>query len=112
MVEPGLDRKGWETEWAALEPLVVDSPVETLPELDRLVRRMMLETGYPLEEGEIERTAEQEIDPEVLASYRAAHAIATSVDRGVAVDPAEVGEAIRLFRELYEHLLGREVDVP
>jgi hypothetical protein len=32
------------------------------------------------------------------------------VDRGVAVDPAEVGEAVRLFRELYEHLLGREVD--
>jgi hypothetical protein len=111
MSEPGLDREGWETEWAALEPLVVDSPEETLPELDRLIRRMMVEVGYPLEEGEIERTAEEGIDPEVLASYRAAHAIATSVDRGVAVDTVGVGEAVRLFRQLYEHLLRREVDV-
>ena len=111
MGEPGLDRAEWEAEWAALEPLVVDSPAETLPELDRLIRRMMLEVGYPLEEGEIERTAEEGIDPEVLASYRVAHDIATRVDRGVAVDPAEVGEAVRLSRELYDHLLSREVDV-
>jgi hypothetical protein len=111
MSEPGLDREEWETEWAALEPLVVDSPGETLPELDRLIRRMMLEAGYPLEEGEIERAAETGIDPEVLASYRVAHDIATRVDRGVAVDPTEVGEAVRLSRELYEHLLAREVDV-
>lgn len=111
MPEPGLDREEWETEWAALGPLVVDSPQEALPELDRLIRRMMVEVGYPLEEGEIERTAEEGIDPEVLASYRVAHDVATRVDRGVGVDPAEVGEAVRLFRELYEHLLAREVDV-
>jgi hypothetical protein len=110
MVEPGLDREEWETEWAALEPLVVDSPGETLPELDRLIRRIMVEIGYPLEEGEIERTAEEGIDPEVLSSYRAAHDIATRVDRGVDVDPSEVGEAVRLFRELYEHLLVRDAD--
>jgi hypothetical protein len=107
---PGLDRDEWETEWAALEPLVVDSPDETLPELDRLVRRMMVEAGHPLEEGEIERTAEDGIDPEVSASYRVAHDIATRLDRGVGVDPADVGEAVRLFRELYEHLLAREAD--
>lgn len=108
MQEPGLDRAEWETEWAALEPLVIDSPAEALPELDRLVRRMLVERGYPLEEGEAERTAEEGIDPEVLAGYRAGHDIATRVDRGDDVDPAEIGQAVGLFRELYEHLLARE----
>jgi hypothetical protein len=106
--DPGLNTQEWETEWAALEPLVVDSPAEVLPELDRLVRRILVERGYPLEDGEVERTAEQGIDPEVLAGYRAGHEIAAQVDRGEDVDPAEVGQAIGLFRELYEHLLTRD----
>ena len=108
MRDPGLNTQEWATEWAALEPLVVDSPAETLPELDRLVGRMLIERGYPLEEGEVERTAEEGIDPEVLAGYRAGHDIAARIDRGEDVDPAEVGQAVGLFRELYEHLLARE----
>ena len=108
MQQPGLDRHEWESEWAALEPLVVDAPAEALPELDRLVGRMLVERGYPLEEGDVERTAEEGIDPEVLAGYRAGHDIATRVERGDDVDPAEVGQAVGLFRELYEHLLKRE----
>ena len=43
MQEPGLDSQEWETEWAALEPLVIDSPAEALPELDRLVGRMLVD---------------------------------------------------------------------
>lgn len=108
MRDPGLNAQEWETEWAALEPLVVDSPAEALPELDRLVGRMLVERGYPLEEGEAERTAEEGIDPEVLAGYRAGHDIAMRVDRAEDVDPGEVGQAVGLFRELYEHLLARE----
>ena len=93
MQEAGLDRQEWETEWAALEPLVIDSPAETLPELDRLVGRMLV--------------AEEGIDPDVLAGYRAGHDIATRVDRGDDIDPAEIGQAVGLFRELYEHLVAR-----
>ena len=93
MQETGLDRQEWETEWAALEPLVIDSPAEALPELDRLVGRMLV--------------AEEGIDPDVLAGYRAGHDIATRVDRGDDIDPAEIGQAVGLFRELYEHLVAR-----
>lgn len=110
MQEPGLDRHKWQTEWAALEPLVVDAPAEALPELDRLVGSMLAERGYPLEEDELERTAEEGIDPEVLAGYRAGHDIATRVARSDDIDPAEVGQAVGLFRELYEHLLAREAN--
>ena len=106
--EPGLSTQEWQTEWAALEPLVVDSPAEALPELDRLVGRMLVERGYPLEDGGAEQTAEEGIDPEVLAGYRAGHDIAARVERGEDVDPGEVGQAVGLFRELYEHLLARE----
>ncbi|MGH3019673.1 MAG: hypothetical protein ACRDNR_05865, partial [Gaiellaceae bacterium] len=93
MQEAGLDRQEWETEWAALEPLVIDSPAEALPELDRLVGRML--------------GAEEGFDPDVLAGYRAGHDIATRADRGDDIDPAEIGQAVGLFRELYEHLVAR-----
>ena len=110
MSDPGLNRQEWETEWQALEPLVVDSPAEALPELDSLVERMLVERGYPLEEGELERTAEEGIEPEVLAGYRAAREVTRQVDRGAEVDPAEIGQAVGLYRELYDHLLTRLSD--
>jgi hypothetical protein len=110
MRDPGLDRHLWESEWAVLEPLVRDDPREALPELDRLLERMLLDEGYPLEEGELERRAEEGIDPEVLASFHAARDLTRRVDSGEPVDPAEVGQAVGLYRALYEHLMTRQVD--
>jgi hypothetical protein len=40
MLEPGLDRHEWESEWATLEEELADSPADVLPELDDLVARM------------------------------------------------------------------------
>jgi hypothetical protein len=96
MQEPGLDRREWESEWRALEPLVVDAPDEALPELDRLLERMI---------GD-----QREAELEVLAGFRAAREIARRVERGEEVDPAEVGQTVGLYRELYEHLLQRASD--
>lgn len=107
---PGLDKHVWETEWQALEPLVVDSPEEALPELGDLVERMLLEEGYPLEEGEIERVAEQGIDPDVIATFHAARDLTIRVQRGVDVQQAEIGQAVGLYRALYDHLLARAAD--
>ena len=102
MVEPGLDRHEWETEWQGLEPLVVDSPAEALPELDDLIARMLTERGFPLtEEG-----AAASSDPEVVAEFLEARRIARLVDAGEAVDPGDVGAAITGYRNLYEFLLG------
>jgi hypothetical protein len=113
MRDPGLDRHEWETEWQALEPLVVDSPGEALPELDDLVGRMIAERGYPVEEEETEPASpveEEGVDPEVIAGFRAAREITRQVERGEDVDPAEIGQAVGLYRELYEHLLQRVSD--
>jgi hypothetical protein len=108
MHEPGLDRHEWETEWAELEPLVVDSPAEALPELDDLVARMLSETGYPTDTPD--PVDDEGVDPEVTASFQAAHEIAEQVDRGETVDPGDIGQAITLYREIYEHLTTRTLD--
>jgi hypothetical protein len=107
MEEPGLDRHEWESEWQALEPLVVDSPGEALPELDNLVERMLRKEGYPVGEDSVD---DEVLEPEVLASFRVAHEITRRVDAGEDVDPGDVGHAIGLYRELYGHLLNRQHD--
>lgn len=105
----------WESEWEQLEPLVVDSPAEALPELDRLLASMLVEEGYPLREDgttpPAAQTAGEGVEPEVLAGFRAAHEITLQVERGADVDPAEVGQAVGVYRELYEHLLSRQADL-
>jgi hypothetical protein len=100
MVEPGLDRHEWETEWQALELLVVDSPQEALPELDGLIERMMVAHGYSLEPDEVEEAAEHDIVAEFLEARR----ITRLAESGEAVDPG-VGAAIAGYRNVYEHLM-------
>src|SRR3954471_12206025 len=109
MVEPGLDRHQWQTEWEQLEPLVVDSPAEALPELDDLVHRMLAESGYPVDTAD--PVDDEGVDPEVLASYRAAREVTRMVDRGDDYDPGDVGQAVGLYREIYEHVITRDADL-
>jgi hypothetical protein len=109
MSEPGLDRHEWETEWEQLEPDLEDSPSEALHELDDLVARMLTEAGYPLDTQD--PVDDEGIDPEVMTSFSAAREITRQVDRGDDVDPGDVAQAVNLYRELYEHLIAREVDL-
>jgi hypothetical protein len=109
MHEPGLDRHEWETEWAELEPHLVDSPAEALPELDDFIARMLAEAGYPVDTPD--QVDDEGVDPEVTTSFRAAHEIAEQVDRGETVDPGDIGQAVALYREIYEHLLARQADL-
>jgi hypothetical protein len=109
MYEPGLDKEYWETEWAEFEEDLADSPREALPELDDLVTRMMVEAGYPVNTAD--PIDDEGIDPEVMASFSAAHEVAVRVDRGDTVDPGDIGQAVQLYREIYEHLLNREIDI-
>jgi hypothetical protein len=102
VIEPGLDRHEWETEWQSLEPLVVDSPAEALPELDDLIARMMAERGYPTDEAGADKAS----DPDVVAEFLEARRIARLADAGETVDPGDVGAAVTGYRNLYEFLLG------
>jgi hypothetical protein len=102
MLEPGLDRHEWETAWAALEPSVLESPREALPELDDLVRRMLEERGFALEDP----VAREGEEPEVVTEYTAAHETTLRAERD---DPdlslGDVAAAVESYRNLYEYLL-------
>jgi hypothetical protein len=104
MVESGLDRNDWEAEWEELEPLVVDAPAEALPEVDRLIERMLTERGYPTTEAD----ALEATDPEIVAEFLEARRITTLVDAGETVDPADIGAAVTGYRSLYEFLLAEQ----
>ena len=101
MVEPGLDQHEWETEWEALEPLVVDSPAEALPELDGLVERMMVAHGLPIAQDGTEEPPE----PELLAQFLEARRITRLVESGEPVYPGDIGAAVAGYRDLYQQLL-------
>ena len=101
MLEPGIDRHEWESEWAVLEPLVEDEPAETLAEVDDLVARMLAARGYALGDP-VARAGDER---EVVAEFLAAREVADAVRRGADVDPGDVADAVNAYRELYEFLL-------
>jgi hypothetical protein len=101
MVEPGLDEHEWRTEWEQLEPLVIDSPREALPELDRLIEEIMRERGLPTTEEEAFEAA----DPEIVAEFLEARRITRALDSGADDDPGDVAAAITAYRNLYDFLL-------
>jgi hypothetical protein len=105
MREAGADRHEWETEWQALEPLVVDSPAEALPEVDDLVERMMVEHGYSVEEDRVHEAPEREVVAEFLEARR----LTRIVESGADVAPSDIGAAVTGYRNLYEYLLSSHV---
>jgi hypothetical protein len=109
MSEPGLDRHEWESEWGQLEPDLESSPSEALGDLDDLVARMLASAGYPTETSD--QVDDEGVDLEIVVSFLSARAIARQVDRGDDVDPGDVAQAVNEYRELYEHLLNREIDL-
>ena len=101
--DPGLDRHAWESEWAILEPLVQESPVEALPELADLVERILRESGYDISDPVVREGEERE----VVAEYLAAREIADLLERGSeAAGPGEVASAVNGLRAIHDALLA------
>jgi hypothetical protein len=99
--EPGLDRHQWESEWESLEPLLHDSPAETLSEVDDLVARMMAARGIATEE----RAGEDLVEPEATREFVEARRVTRVVDSGESYDPGDIAAAVETYGELYVHLL-------
>jgi hypothetical protein len=102
VLEPGLDRHDWETEFQALEEELHASPAETLPELAGLVERMLKERGFAVDDA----VASDGVDPEVLTEYRSARETATRLERDEEVGPGDIGAAVNGLVAVYEHLLS------
>jgi hypothetical protein len=102
MMEPGLDRHEWESEWEALEEQVADAPAESLKELDDLVARMLEARGYGIDDP----VAREGDDREIVAEFLAARETTQLVESGSDdVSPGDVAAAINGYRSIYEYLL-------
>jgi hypothetical protein len=104
MVEPDPARQEWKTEWEGLEPLIVDAPAEALPEVDRLIERMLAGRGYPTTEDEVAEAA----DPVIVAEFLEARRITNLVSSSEAPNPTDIGAAVTGYRNLYEFLLAED----
>jgi iron uptake system EfeUOB component EfeO/EfeM len=103
MYDPGLNRHEWESEWEALADDLRTDPAHALPELDRLVTRMLEEGGYDLTDP----VACDGEEREIVAEYLAAHDIVEAAE----LDPDEitrgdVASAINGYRAVFDHLVA------
>ncbi len=102
MLEPGLDRHEWESEWASLEEELEDSPADVLPQLDELLERMLNERGYAVEDPVV-RAGD---DRDVIADFLAAREITRlRADDPDAVSPGDVAAGVNGYRSVFEFLL-------
>src|SRR4051812_22638524 len=100
MIEPGLDRHEWETEWQSLEEQLADSPAQALSDVDDLVERMLIERGYALDDP----VAREGDDREVVAEFQAAREITQLVGQGSeGVSPGDVAAAVNGYRAIFEY---------
>ena len=103
MDDPGLNLHEWESEWEALEDDLRTDPSHALPELDRLVTRMLAESGYELTDPVIVEGEEREI----VAEYLAAHEIVVTAERDSEdISLGDVASAINGYRAVFDHLVA------
>ena len=103
MVEPGLDRHEWESEYASIEEDVRTDPGEALSELDELIARMLGDAGYDINDPVVREGEERE----VVAEFLAAHEILTAYERGSEeLSQGDVAAAINGYRAIFEYLVA------
>src|SRR5436190_5985383 len=103
MLEPGLDRHEWESEWASLEEGLADDPVDALPALDDLVFRMLEARGFALEDPVVREGDDRDVVADFLAAREIRRLLDDDPDR---VSPGDVAAAINGYRSVYETLLA------
>jgi hypothetical protein len=99
----------YEAEWAEVRQSFVDRPAGAVADADRLVLRMMRESGYPVDEFD-QRVNDISVEhPEVAAHYREAHGVAVADSRGVA-GTEDLRQAVTAYGQLVDALLHDSTD--
>jgi hypothetical protein len=101
MVEPGLDKHEWESQWQQFEEDLESSPAEALPEVDRLVHEMLEARGYAIDDPVVSEGD----DRDVVTEFVAAREITQLINNDEDVDPGDVAAAVQGYRSLYEYLV-------
>jgi hypothetical protein len=100
-----LARQQYLAEWQTVQASFVDAPVQSVQQADVLVSRVMSDRGYPVSEFD-QRAADVSVDhPDVVESYRVAHAICLSSAQGRATTE-DLRQAMTQYRALFDKLLA------
>jgi hypothetical protein len=98
------ERECFSAQWHAAQSHFVDSPKGAVTEADALVCSLMQTRGYPVTDFD-QRAADISVDhPQVMESYRSAHAIATRLTTGE-VSTEDLRTAMVHYRSLFDELL-------
>ena len=110
---PGADRSRWSNQGSIgtsgrarcrrLEDQLGENPAEALPELDRLLERMLEETGYDLADPVVREGDEREVVSEFLAAREITQLL--EKDQGD-VGPGDVAAAINGYRAVFEYIVS------
>jgi len=101
-------RERFTDEWHAVQESFVDDPGHALRDADRLVHRVMTDRGYPMDDFE-QRAADISVDhPDVVATYRSAHAVFVSQREGTATTE-DLRHAMVDYRALFDELLAPDL---
>ena len=101
---PPEQRERFAEQWLAVQGRFVDEPRETVRESDRLVKEVMRERGYPVDDFD-QRADDVSVDhPHVVENFRSAGQIAERNERGEASTEV-LRQATVCYRALFEELL-------
>ena len=93
--------------WEEVQARFVDDPGGAVAAADNLIKQVLRERGYPVDDFE-QRSADLSVDhPDVVEHYRAGHAIATADSSGDS-RTEELRQAMTHYRSLFDELLVTE----
>lgn len=104
-------RDHYRHDWQATQAQFVDNPHAAVASADSLIRSVMADRGYPVEDFE-QRAADVSVDhPQVVEHYREGHRLAQASAKGD--DSTEdLRQAMRHYRTLFDELVEADGDRP
>jgi len=104
-------RERYVARWQDVQAQFVDEPKSAVARADELIRSVMAERGYPVEDFE-QRAADVSVDhPLVVENYREGHRLAQT-DADGAGTTEDLRQAMRHYRALFDELVEPGADDP
>jgi hypothetical protein len=94
--DTGLDEHEWTTRWSDIDETLADTPREGLGEAVGLIRDMLTDRGFPVDE-----TTGAAPTEDAVGEYRALRDIAQALDADRPVGDDDVADAVDRVRALY-----------
>jgi len=102
-------KESFANQWQSTQAKFVDRPLVAIREADQLIKAIMYEKGYPVEDFE-RRAADISVDyPELVINYRNMREFVDKSDHED-ISTEELRQTMIHSRSLFEELLGMEVN--